>query len=124
MPIVYPPIPKESTYTPNYENTFSSALIKSKPSICAFGNETDSITGKNLNKYIRQSQIKDHQNNVYVLPEPYKTILSLQNNDGVFTDLEAVLDCLFMPSNYFINGYCSSEIATALAVSYMRYMYM
>jgi hypothetical protein len=69
MPIVYPPIPKESTYTPNYENAFSSALIKSKPSICAFGNETDSIKGKNLNKYITQSQIKDHENDlVYVLP--------------------------------------------------------
>eukprot|EP00596_Hydrurales_sp_CCMP1899_P009981 CAMPEP_0119052244 /NCGR_PEP_ID=MMETSP1177-20130426/73608_1 /TAXON_ID=2985 /ORGANISM="Ochromonas sp, Strain CCMP1899" /LENGTH=617 /DNA_ID=CAMNT_0007031749 /DNA_START=399 /DNA_END=2255 /DNA_ORIENTATION=+ len=121
MPIVYPPIPKESTYTPNYENAFSSALIKSKPSICAFGNETDSIKGKNLNKYITQSQIKDHENDlVYVLPEPYKTLLSLQNNDGVFTDLEAVLDCLFMPSNYSIKGYYGSEIATALAVSYMR----
>jgi hypothetical protein len=122
MPVVYPPIPKEPIYTPNYENTFSSALIKSQPSICAFKNETDSITGKNLNKYIIQSQIKENQNGVYTLPEPYKTLLSLQNNDGVFADLEGVLDSLSMPPNYFINGYSSSEVATALAVSYMRYI--
>lgn len=122
MPVVYPPIPKEPVYTPDYENTFSSALIKSQPSVCAFKDETDSITGKNLNKYIIRSQIKENQKDVYTLPEPYKTLLSLQNNNGAFTDLKGVLDCLSMPPNYFINEYSSSEVATALAVSYMRYI--
>ena len=72
--------------------------------------------GKNLNFYIKKSYSPIPKDPVPEIPEPYCSLLKMQNVAGKWQSLKNVLLCLDMPAVFTLVEYSDWEVATGTYV--------
>ena len=119
-----------------YYSELHQSVVRSRPFTKSIDERhTDSITGKNLTRYLRKvvadpapdltsgtsdDLFWDSLRPKKALPEPYQSLVALQASSGLWVDLERVLSCLSMPTVYRMKDREGWEAATALALAFMR----
>jgi hypothetical protein len=116
-----------------YYSELHQSIVRSRPFTHSTDDRhTDSITGRNLNQYLRKAVAEGGLSNTpedafwdfmrarKPLPEPYLTLVALQTPSGLWVNLEQVLSCLSMPTVYRMKDREAWETATALALAFMR----
>ena len=113
------------------------SVLKSRPfSKSITDKHTDSLTGNNLNRYLKRA-VDDPEwtGNIYddpffaairpkpILPEPYRSLVALQSSSGLWADLIEVLKCLSMPTAYRMkNRYQRTLSPFTLSPGYPHYV--
>lgn len=106
---------------------FYDSYHSSLPTRAAIVHQTNSIQGANLDRFLSAAKKPvvplSIQELVAQMPAPFDTLLALQNDTGLFTDLAGVLKCLSLPKQLrqmMPRAKQDSEMATALALAAMR----
>jgi len=116
-------------YVPNTTGwDFFDAFVSSKPTVMALEANDLSLPGKKLDKYLKRTgkefAMEFHtERSLYQpkIPPHIQRLIELQESDGKFYRLAAVIQCLTLPTELeFQRPYEPWEKATALAVAAFR----